>query len=37
LANHLEALAMVERYAHANGMHIRVAMDQLQSRYEEAA
>ena len=29
--------AMVERYGHANGLHIRATMDQLQRRYEEAA
>ncbi len=32
-----KTLAMVERYAHANGSHIRAAMDLLQRRYEEAA
>lgn len=30
-----KTLAMVERYAHANGEHIQAAMDKLQSRLQE--
>ena len=30
-----KTLAMVERYAHANGEHIQAAMDKLQSRYQD--
>jgi integrase len=32
-----KTLAMVERYAHANGEHIQAAMDKLQNRYQKAA
>ncbi|MFQ5477608.1 MAG: tyrosine-type recombinase/integrase [Candidatus Binatia bacterium] len=31
-----QTLAMVERYAHANGEHIRTAMDKLDERYRQA-
>jgi len=31
-----KTLSMVERYAHANGNHIRAAMDKLQSRYQKS-
>jgi len=32
-----KTLAMVERYAHANGEHIQAAMDKLQSRLQETS
>ncbi|QIG49493.1 site-specific integrase [Nordella sp. HKS 07] len=32
-----KTLAMVERYAHANGEHIKTAMDKLDSRYRRTA
>jgi integrase len=32
-----KTLIMVERYAHANGEHIRAAMDKLDSRYRKAS
>jgi hypothetical protein len=31
-----KTLIMVERYAHANGEHIKAAMDKLENRYREA-
>lgn len=31
-----KTLIMVERYAHANGAHIKAAMDKLDERYREA-
>jgi len=31
-----KTLAMVERYAHANGEHIQAAMDKLEARYRRA-
>ena len=30
-----KTLAMVERYAHANGEHIQAAMDKLEKRYRD--
>jgi integrase len=32
-----KTLIMVERYAHANGAHIRTAMDKLEERYRKAS
>jgi site-specific recombinase XerD len=32
-----KTLAMVERYAHANGAHIQAAMDKLQARFKLAS
>jgi hypothetical protein len=32
-----KTLVMVERYAHANGAHIRTAMDKPEERYRKAS